>query len=39
MLSHAKTGNADMIKELAANDKSYRDLTRTWFENSTLLIC
>ncbi len=36
MLSHAKT-EMDMIKELAANDKSYRDLTRTWFENSTLL--
>ena len=26
-----------MIRELAGTDKSYRDLTRTWFENSSLL--
>ncbi|MDG1850121.1 MAG: PglZ domain-containing protein [Flavobacteriales bacterium] len=36
MLSHAKT-EMDMIRELAGTDKSYRDLTRTWFENSSLL--
>ncbi len=36
MLSHAKT-EMDMIRELAATDKSYRALTKTWFENSSLL--
>ena len=36
MLSHSKT-DMDMIRELAGNDKSYRALTRTWFENSSLL--
>ncbi len=36
MLSHAKT-NTEMIKELAPNDKAYRELTLTWFNNSTLL--
>ena len=36
MLSHAKT-EMDMIRELAGNDKSYRALTLTWFENSSLL--
>jgi CheY-like chemotaxis protein len=36
MLSHAKT-EMEMIRELAGNDKSYRALTRTWFENSSLL--
>lgn len=35
MLSHAKT-EMDMIRELAGNDKSYRALTKTWFENSSL---
>ncbi|MGB0428364.1 MAG: PglZ domain-containing protein, partial [Flavobacteriales bacterium] len=35
MLSHAKT-NSDMIKELSSSDKAYRDLTRTWFVNSSL---
>ena len=25
-----------MIKELAGNEKSYRDLTLTWFKNSPL---
>lgn len=36
MLSHAKT-EMEMIRELAGTDKSYRDLTRTWFKNSSLL--
>ena len=36
MLSHSKT-DMDMIRELAGNDKSYRALTKTWFENSSLL--
>jgi len=36
MLSHAKT-DMDMIRELAGTDKSYRSLTKTWFENSSLL--
>ena len=36
MLSHAKT-EMDMIRELAGTDKSYRALTKTWFENSLLL--
>jgi len=34
-LSHAKT-DLKMIKELAGNEKSYRDLTLTWFKNSPL---
>ncbi len=36
MLSHAKT-NAKIIKELAKDDKSYRDTTLSWFKNSSLL--
>ncbi|MGY6647867.1 T9SS response regulator signal transducer PorX [Wenyingzhuangia sp. IMCC45574] len=36
ILSHAKT-DTKVIKELASNDKSYRDLTETWFLNSTML--
>ncbi|MFM2265751.1 MAG: Regulator of RpoS, partial [Bacteroidota bacterium] len=36
MLSHAKT-EMDVVKELAADDKAYRSLTRTWFKNSPLL--
>lgn len=36
MLSHSKT-NMEIIKELASNDKSYRSLTKSWFENSALL--
>ena len=36
MISHAKT-EMDLIKELAPNDKAYRSLIRTWFENSILL--
>ena len=35
ILSHAKT-DLKMIKELANNEKSYRDLTATWFKNSPL---
>ena len=35
ILSHAKT-DVKMIKELANNDKAYRDLTLTWFKNSPL---
>ena len=36
MLSHAKT-DMKVIKELAADDKSYRSLTKSWFDNSPLL--
>jgi len=36
MLSHART-EMNVIKELASDDKSYRDLTLTWFTNSYLL--
>ena len=36
MLSHAKT-DMKVIKELADNDKAYRSLTRSWFDNSPLL--
>ncbi|SDR75566.1 PglZ domain-containing protein [Gramella sp. MAR_2010_147] len=36
MLSHSKT-EMEVIKELAANDKSYRSLTQSWFKNSPLL--
>lgn len=35
MLSHART-EMDVIKELAYDDKSYRALTLTWFNNSYL---
>ena len=35
ILSHAKT-DVKMIKELANNEKAYRDLTLTWFQNSPL---
>ncbi len=35
ILSHAKT-DSKMIKELANDEKSYRDLTLTWFKNSPL---
>ena len=35
ILSHAKT-EVKMIKELANDEKSYRDLTLTWFKNSPL---
>lgn len=36
MLSHSKT-EMEVIKELASNDKSYRSLTKSWFENSPLI--
>ena len=36
MLSHAKT-EMDVIKELADDDKAYRSLTKSWFQNSPLL--
>ena len=36
MLSHSRT-EMEMIKELASNDKSYRSLTLSWFNNSPLL--
>ncbi len=36
MLSHAKT-DMKVIKELADNDKAYRSLTHSWFQNSPLL--
>ncbi len=36
MLSHAKT-EMEVIKELAADDKSYRSITDSWFKNSPLL--
>ncbi|MGY5356089.1 T9SS response regulator signal transducer PorX [Wenyingzhuangia sp. IMCC45467] len=36
MLSHAKT-ETQVIKELASDDKSYRALTDTWFQNSPML--
>ncbi|MCF6350922.1 MAG: PglZ domain-containing protein [Flavobacteriaceae bacterium] len=36
MLSHSRT-EMDMIKELASNDKAYRSLTVSWFNNSPLL--
>lgn len=36
MLSHAKT-EMDVIKELVSDDKAYRSLTLSWFQNSPLL--
>ncbi|MDG1793210.1 MAG: bifunctional response regulator/alkaline phosphatase family protein [Flavobacteriaceae bacterium] len=36
MLSHAKT-EMEVLKELASNDKGYRSLTKSWFQNSPLL--
>ncbi len=36
MLSHART-EMDVIKELTYDDRSYRSLTLTWFNNSYLL--
>ena len=35
MLSHAKT-EMEVIKELAGDDKAYRSLTLSWFQNSPL---
>lgn len=34
-LSHART-EMEMLKELAKDEKAYRSLTRSWFENSPL---
>lgn len=36
MISHAKT-EMEIIKGLAADNKAYRSLTRSWFDNSPLL--
>lgn len=36
MLSHART-EMEMIRELASDEKAYRSLTLSWFENSPLL--
>ena len=36
MLSHAKT-DMKVIRELADNDKAYRSLTLSWFQNSPLM--
>ncbi|MBS1627512.1 MAG: PglZ domain-containing protein [Bacteroidetes bacterium] len=35
MLSHART-EMEVLKELAADEKSYRSVTRSWFEHSPL---
>jgi CheY-like chemotaxis protein len=35
MLSHART-EMEMLKELAADEKSYRSITASWFEHSPL---
>ncbi|MBO4645116.1 MAG: bifunctional response regulator/alkaline phosphatase family protein [Bacteroidales bacterium] len=36
MLSHART-DVDIIRELADDEKSYRNVTATWFANSVML--
>ena len=36
MLSHARM-DVDLIKELAEDEKSYRSVIASWFENSTML--
>ena len=36
MISHAKT-EMEIIKELASDNKAFRSLTRSWFNNSPLL--
>ena len=36
MISHSKT-EMEVIKELANNDKAYRSLTKSWFQNTMLL--
>jgi len=36
MISHAKT-ETKVIRELASDDKSYRALTESWFQNSAML--
>ena len=35
MLSHAST-ESDIVRELAADEKAYRSVTRSWFEHSPL---
>lgn len=35
MMSHART-EMEVLKELAGDEKAYRSLTRSWFENSPL---
>ena len=35
MLSHART-EMEVLKELAGDEKAYRSLTRSWFQNSPL---
>nr|WP_317632372.1 PglZ domain-containing protein [uncultured Flavobacterium sp.] len=35
MLSHART-DSKIMRELSANDQSYRDITKAWFKNSSL---
>jgi CheY-like chemotaxis protein len=35
MLSHART-EMEVLKELASDEKAYRSLTKSWFENSPL---
>jgi CheY-like chemotaxis protein len=35
MLSHART-EMEVLKELAGDEKAYRSLTRSWFENSPI---
>lgn len=37
MLSHART-EMEVLKELAGDEKAYRSLTKSWFENSPLWI-
>ncbi len=37
MLSHART-EMEVLKELAGDEKAYRSLTRSWFENSSLWV-
>ncbi len=36
MISHART-EMEMIRELANNEKAYRSITLSWFQNSSLL--
>jgi CheY-like chemotaxis protein len=37
MLSHART-EMEVLKELAGDERAYRSLTRSWFENSPLWV-
>jgi CheY-like chemotaxis protein len=38
MLSHTRT-EMEVLKELAGDEKAYRSLTRSWFQNSPLWTC